>query len=292
MQECKVKETETRLEKDRLEISISKLQITIDNLKNQLTAADERVKDLENRAEEDSRTMISQLMDEQSGVGRLEEQVKVLETELSVRNKNLEQRTEEIIERDQRIEQLALENEVLERKIQVNHSKDEENSVDFDTVDGETVVKIEAESSPESSSEIVDDPEIIEDLGNEVVAFKEQLQILQTALKEIQQEKAYLEDTVRDLRNVEHSQEKELDLLRKQIQFLESSVQDTEKTLEKNMQQMEDKEKELRDLVNEKVVKASQIDSLETSLGTTLQERDSTLAGKLINNILRDSYFR
>lgn len=290
MQECKIKETETRLEKERLEISISKLQITIDNLKNQLTAADEKVKDLENRAEEDSRT-ISQLMNEQSGVGRLEEQVKVLEKKLSVRDKNLEQKALEIIEKDQCIEKLARENEELERKIQVNHSKDDENSVDFDTVDGETVGKVEAESSPESSPEIVDDPEIIEDLGNEVVAFKEQLQILQTALKEIQQEKAYLEDTVRDLRNVKHSQEKELDLLRKQIQFLESSVQDTEKILEKSVHQMEDKEKELRDLVNEKVVKASQLESLETSLGTTLQERDSTLAGKLINNILMDSYF-
>ena len=289
VQECKLKEVETRLEKDRLETSNSKLQITIDNLKNQLRAADEKVKELENRANEDSKTISQVRRDEQSGVGRLEEQIKVLETKLNVRDNNLEQKVEEIIERDQRIEQLSREVEELEIKIQ--HSKSEENSVDFDAVDGETVVKVEAESLPENSPGIGDEPEIIEDLGNEVVEFKEQLQILQSALKEIQQEKAYLEDTVQDFRSVKNSQEKELDLLRQQIQFLESSVQDTEKTLEKNAQQMVDKEKELRELVNEKVVKASQIESLETSLGTTLGERDSTLAGKLINNVFKDSHF-
>ena len=284
MQEYKIKEAETRLEKERLENSNSKLQITIDNLKNQLTAADEKVKDLENRAEEDSRT-ISQLMDEQSGMGHLQEQIKVLETKLNVRDKNLEQKVEEIIKRDRCIEQLARENEELQRKIQENHSKSEENCFDFDTVDGETVVKLEAESLSESSPEIVDNPEIIEDLGNEVLEFKEQLQILQTALNEIQQEKAYLEDTVQDLRNVKHSQEKELGLLRQQIQFLESSVQDTAKTLEKNAAQMGEKEKELRELVDEKLVNASQIESLGTSLSTTLREKDSTLAGKLINSV-------
>lgn len=114
--------------------------------------------------------------------------------------------------------------------------------------------------------------------------FKEQLQILQTALREIQQEKAYLEDTVQDLRRVKNSQEKELALLRQQIQFLESSVQDTAKTVEENAIQMGEKEKKLRELVNEKVEKASQIESPETSLSTTLRERDSTLAGKLINS--------
>ena len=289
VQECKLKEVETRLEKDRLETSNSKLQITIDNLKNQLRAADEKVNELENRADEDSKTISQVRRDEQSGVGRLEEQIKVLETKLNVRDNNLEQKVEEIIERDQRIEQLSREVEELEIKIQ--HCKSEENSVDFDAVDGETVVKVEAESLPENSPGIGDEPEIIEDLGNEVVEFKQQLQILQSALKEIQQEKAYLEDTVQDFRSVKNSQEKELDLLRQQIQFLESSVQDTEKTLEKNAQQMVDKEKELRELVNEKVVKASQIESLETSLGTTLGERDSTLAGKLINNVFKDSHF-
>lgn len=282
VQEYKIKEAETRLEKERLETGNSKLQITIDNLKNQLMAADEKVKDLENRAEEDNRT-ISQLMDEQSGMGSLQEQIKVLETKLSVRDKTLEQKVEEIIERDQRIEQITQEKEELERQVQENSSKREGDSVHFDTTDGETVVRVEAESLSESSPQISDKPEIIEDLGNEVVEFKEQLRRLQTALKEIQQEKAYLEDTVQDLRNVKISQEKELDLLRQQIQFLESSVSDTEKTLEKNAQQMVDKEKELRELVNEKVVKASQIESLETSLSTTLRERDSTLAGKLIN---------
>ena len=284
MQEYKIKEAEARLEKERLETCNSKLQITIDNLKNQLMAADEKVKDLENRAEEDSRT-ISQLMDGQSGMGHLQEQIKVLETNLNVRDKNLEQKMEEIIERDRHIEQLARDNEELQRKIQQNHRKSEENTVDFDTVDGETVVKVEAESLPERSPEIVDDPEIIEDLGNEVVEFKEQLQILQSALKEIQQEKSYLEDTVQDLKNIKNSQEKELGILRQQIQFLESSVQDTTKTLEKNAIQMGEREKELRELVNEKVVKASEIESLETSLSTTLRERDSTLAGKLINSV-------
>lgn len=284
MQEYKIKEAEARLEKERLETSNSKLQITIDNLKNQLMAADEKVKDLENRAEDDSRT-ISQLMDEQSGMGHLQEQIKVLETKLNVRDKNLEQKVEEIIERDRRIEQLAWDIEDLQRKIQENHSKSEENSVDVDTVDGETVEKVEAESLLESIPEIVDDPEIIEDLGNEVVEFKEQLQILQTALREIQQEKAYLEDTVRDLRRVKNSQEKELGLLGQQIQFLESSVQDTAKTVEENAVQMGEKEKELRELLNEKVEKASQIDGLETSFSTTLRERDSTLAGKLIDSV-------
>ena len=283
MQEYKIKEAEARLEKERLETSNSKLQITIANLKNQLMAADEKVKGLENRGEEDSRT-ISQLMDEQSGMGHLQEQIKVLETKLNVRDKNLEQKVEEIIERDRRIEQLAWDIEDLQRKIQENRSKSEENSVDLGTVDGETVVKVEAESLPESSPEIIDDPEIIEDLGNEVVEFKEQLQILQTALREIQQEKAYLEDTVQDLTRVKNSQEKELGILRQQIQFLESSVQDTAKTVEENAIQMGEKEKELRELVNEKVEKTSQIESLETSLSTTLRERDSTLAGKLINS--------
>lgn len=45
--------------------------------------------------------------------------------------------------------------------------------MDVDIVDGEIVEKVEVESLFESIFEIVDDFEIIEDLGNEVVEFKE-----------------------------------------------------------------------------------------------------------------------
>ena len=289
VQEFKVKEAETRLEKERLETANSKLQITVDNLKNQLMGADKKIKDLESRVEEDRKT-ISQLMDEQSGVGNLQEQIKVLETKLSVRDKNLEQKVEDIFERDNRIEQIEREKDELEKTLQEMSGKHEEESITFDTVDGETTVTVEAQSLTENNPQLSDDPEIIEDLGNEVLEFKEQLESLQTALKDIQQEKGYLEDTVQKLRNVNNSQEKELDLLRQQTRLLESSVHDTEKTLEKNAQQMQEKEKELRQLVNEKVVKSTEIESLETSLSTALRERDSSLAGKLLNSSFCFSY--
>lgn len=280
VQEYKMNEAETRLEKERLETGNSKLQITIDNLKKQLMGADKKVKDLESQADEDSKT-ISQLRDEQSGIGRLQEQIKVLEAKLGVRDKNLEQKVEDIIERDKRIEEIAQERDELERKLQEISSKQKEESIHFDTVDGETVATVEAQSLSETNLQMSDSPEIIEDLGNEVSEFKEQLQSLQTALNEIQQEKASLEDKVQNLTNAKNNQEKELDLYRQQIQLLESSVLDTEKTLERNAQQMEEKEKELQQLVNEKVVKTTEIESLEASIRTALRERDFNLAGKI-----------
>ena len=221
VQEFKVKEAETRLEKERLETANYKLQITVDNLKNQLMGADKKIKDLESRVEEDRKT-ISQLMDEQSGVGNLQEQIKVLETKLSVRDKNLEQKVEDIFERDNRIEQIEREKDELEKTLQEMSGKHEEESITFDTVDGETTVTVEAQSLTENNPQLSDDPEIIEDLGNEVLEFKEQLESLQTALKDIQQEKGYLEDTVQKLRNVNNSQEKELDLLRQQTRCLKA----------------------------------------------------------------------
>ncbi|KAJ7373748.1 hypothetical protein OS493_011357 [Desmophyllum pertusum] len=361
VQENKMKEAEIRLEKGRLETGNSKLQITIDNLKNQLMRTDKKMKDLELRAEEDNKT-ISQLMDEQSGIGRLQQQVKVLETKLSVRDKNLEQKVDEIIERDQRIEQLAREKEELMKKVEEISSQREEKPVYFDTIDGaskgdvlenevvptfnqqlqspreqdelvknvdkisskrqekptyfdtidettesailgnevvrnfneqlqsrreqdELVKKVEEISSKREEKpayfDSIDRASQTDVLGNEVVRdFNQQLQSPQTALKGIHQEKAYLEDTVLQLTNVKNSQDKELDLLRQQIQLLESSVQDTERSLETNVQQMVMKEKELRELVNEKVVKTSQIESLESSLSMALRDRDSTLAAK------------
>lgn len=374
VQENKMKEAEIRLEKGRLETGNSKLQITIDNLKNQLMRTDKKMKDLELRAEEDNKT-ISQLMDEQSGIGRLQQQVKVLETKLSVRDKNLEQKVDEIIERDQRIEQLARENDELMKKVEEISSQREEKPVyQFDTIDGaskgdvlenevvptfnqqlqspreqdelvknvdkisskrqekptyfdtidettesailgnevvrnfneqlqsrreqdELVKKVEEISSKREEKpayfDSIDRASQTDVLGNEVVRdFNQQLQSPQTALKGIHQEKAYLEDTVLQLTNVKNSQDKELDLLRQQIQLLESSVQDTERSLETNVQQMVMKEKELRELVNEKVVKTSQIESLESSLSMALRDRDSTLAGKRINNITFRSGFQ
>ena len=282
-QDNKMKQAEARLEIERLKTGNSKLQITIENLKAQLIETDRKVKYLENRAEEDNKT-ISQLMEEQLGVGRLQEQIKVLETKLSVRDKNLEEKVEEIIDRKTRIEQLKLEKDELQKKVEEISLKHGDESVYFDSIDGKAISKAVAAQSLCETPQVNDNNvENIVELGNEVVEFKEQLQSLQVALNEIQQEKCYLEDTVQQLQNVKISQEKELELLRQQVQILENGVQDTENTLAKNAQKMLEKEKELRELVNEKVVKTSQIESLEASLSVALRDRDSTLAGKLIH---------
>ena len=87
---------------------------------------------------------------------------------------------------------------------------------------------------------------------------------------------------MRRLQNEKINQEKELELLRRQVQILEDSVKDTEKTLEKNAQKMLEKENELHELINEKVVKTSQIESLKASLTAALRERDSALTGKRV----------
>ena len=273
----KINETEIKLENRRFQTNNSELKITVDNLNNQLMGADKKVKDLEIQAEEDKRT-VSQLMEEQLGTERLQEQIKVLETKVSVRDKNLEQKVGDIIERDERIEKIAQEKEKLQKMIQDLLSA-KQDDVGYDTADGETIVRIEAQSVCGSPSEVFS-RENLEELHKGLEEFKKQSTTLQVELKEIQREKADLQDTVQQLRNVKISQENELELLRKQIQEVESGVQDTERTLEKNAEVMAEKEKELRELVNEKVMKTSQIESLEASLSDALQDRDSTLAGK------------
>ena len=266
VQEFKMKEAEIKLERERLQTNNSELKITIDNLKNQLMGADKKMKDLESRAEEDNNT-ISRLMEEQLGIGRLQEQIKVLETKVDVRDKNLEQKVEEILKRDKRIEQISREKEELEKQIQDISCAKQMKPLAYDTTDGETMVKVKAESLCGLPTAEITRNENMEDLQKE-------------QLNEIEREKADLEETVQQLRNVKSSQEKELELLRRQIQEVERGVQDTERTLEKNAERMAEKEKELRELVNEKVMKTSQIESLEANLSNALHERDSTLAGK------------
>lgn len=273
----KIKEAEIKLENRRFQTNNSELKITVDNLKNQLMGADKKVKDLNIQAEEDKRT-ISQFMKEQLGTERLQEQIKALETKVSLRDKNLEQKVEDKIERDEHIEQIAQEKEKLQKMIQDLLSA-KQDDVGYNTADGETIVKIEAQSVCASPCEVFSH-ENLEDLHKGLEEFKKQSATLQVELKEIQREKADLQDTVQQLRNVKISQENELELLRKQIQEVESGVQDTERTLEKNAEVMAEKEKELRELVNEKVMKTSQFESLEASLSNALQDRDSTLAGK------------
>ena len=273
----KIKEAEIKLENRRWQTNNSELRITVDNLKNQLMGADKKLKDLEIQIEEDKRT-ISQFMEEQLGTERLQEQIKVLETKVSVRDENLEQKLEDIVKRDEFIEKIAREKDKLQKMIQGLLSA-KQDDVGCDTVDGETIVKIEAQSVCGSPSEVFS-YENLEDLYKGLEEFKKQLTTLQVELKEIQREKADLQDTVQQLRNVKISQENELELLRKQIQEVESGVQDTERTLEKNAELMAEKEKQLRELVNEKVIKTSQIEGLEASLGHELQDRDSTLAGE------------
>ena len=281
-QEHKMKEAETRLEMERLKTSNSKLQITINNLKAQLMEADKKMKALEDQVEEDNKT-IAQLMEEQLGVSRLQEQVKVLETKLGVRDKNLEHKVEEIIEKNKLIEHLQVEKDKLERSFADDSLKRLEDPLYFDSVDGEIISETAAAQSL-SQSPPVDGTNVedIEEIGNEVVEVKEQLQTLQVALDEIQKEKGYLEETVRRLQNEKINQEKELELLKRQVQILEDSVKDTEKTLEKNAQKMLEKENELHELINEKVVKTSQIESLKASLTAALRERDSVLTGKRV----------
>ena len=269
VQKMKTKEAETRLEKERLETSNFKLQITIDNLKKQLMDADKKVEELESQVEE-----------EQLGIGRLQEQIKVLETKVNVRDKNLEQKVEEILRGDERIEEIKREKEELEKKMAEVPLSDQ-HELSNDTIDGETVVvKSEDESLCESLPENPGD-EDIDDLQKELNEFREQLKSLHVELKEIQREKVDLEDTVQKLRNVNDSQEKELELLRQQNQVVESSLQDTERALKKDLEMMKEKEKELKELMNEESTKASDMKSLEARLRNELQERESTLAGKL-----------
>ena len=269
VQKMKIKEAETRLEKERLETSNSKLQITIDNLKKQLMDADKKVKELELQVEE-----------EQLGIGRLQEEIKVLETKVNVEDKNLEQKVEQILRGDEGIEEIKREQEELEKKM-AEVSLSDQHELNNDTIDGETVVvKSEDQSLCESSPENPGD-EDIDDLQKELNEFKEQLKNLHVELKEIQREKVDLEDTVQKLRNVKDSQERELELLRQQNQVVESSIQDTERALKKDLEMMEEKEKELKKLMNEESRKASDMEGLEARLRNELQERESTLAGKL-----------
>lgn len=277
LQGYRIKEAEIKLENKTLENNNSQLKITVDNLKNQLAGVDNKIKELQIQAEEDKKT-ISQLLAERPGRERLQEQIKVLELKISERDTNLDQKAEEITKRGERIVRIAQEKEKLEKMIQDVLSV-KQNESDHDINDGEMVAKVEPQSAFASPNEPFGE-ENMQDLQKGLEEFKKQLTTLQVELKEIQREKDDLEETVEQLRNVKNSQDKELELLRLQLQEVESGMLYTERSLERNAELMAEKEKELRELVNEKVTKTSEIESLEASLSNTLQDRDTTLAGK------------
>ncbi|XP_068761620.1 golgin subfamily A member 4-like [Montipora capricornis] len=286
-----IKEAEVKVEKERSLLAYnSQLKLTVDNLKNQILGADKKIQDLKCQAEEDNKT-ICQLTQEQLKNEQLEEQIYLLETNITEKDSILELKLKEILKRDEQIEKIAQEKENLEKMIQDVLSTKEVNDL---------AACEEKESEILKAQKYVPDIYVVpnevygnvnvEDMRRGLNEFKGQLKTLQVELEAIQSEKQNLEATVQQLRNVKRSQGKELAILRQQIQKFEDGVHDTQRALEKNAGLMIEKEKELRGLVNENVNNTRQIENLETSLRDALQERDSTSAAKdKTNQLLQET---
>lgn len=276
-----IKEAEIKVEKERSLLAYnSQLKLTVDNLKNQILGADKKIQDLKCQAEEDNKT-ICQITQEQLKNEQLQEQIYLLETNITEKDSVLELKLKEILKRDEQIEKIAQEKENLEKMIQDVLSTKEVNDL---------AACEEKESEILKAQKYVPDIYVVpnevygnvnvEDMRRGLNEFKGQLKTLQVELEAIQSEKHNLEATVQQLRNVKRSQGNELAILRQQIQKFEDGVHDTQRALEKNAGLMIEKEKELRGLVNENVNNTRQIENLETSLRDALQERDSTLVAK------------
>ena len=277
----RIKEAETKLDKDRLQSSNSQLKITVDNLKNQVLDTDKRLEDLKTQLREHNQT-ISQNKQEELRSEQLQQQITELKAYIRDKDTALEQKWQEIAKRDQRIEKIAQEKEILEMMIQDVLSPKRDDISNCEENENKALTEVQAKNLCVEVPDEMFGRVHVEDLRKGLNEFKVQLRTLQVELELIQNENRNLENTVTQLRNDKRVQENELALLRNYIQELETSVHDTQRSLKKNTEVMEYKEKELREVVNDAVMNTRQMESLETNLSNALQERDSNLAGELI----------
>jgi len=275
----RIKEAETKLDKDRLQSSNSQLKITVDNLKNQVLDTDKRLEDLKTQLREHNQT-ISQNKQEKLRSEQLQQEITELETYIRDKDTALEQKWQEIAKRDQQIEKIAQEKEILEMMIQDVLSPKRDDISNCEDNENKALTEVQAKNLCVELPDEMFGRVHVEDLRKGLNEFKVQLRTLQVELELIQNENRNLENTVTQLRNDKRVQENELALLRNYIQEVETSVHDTQRTLKKNTEVMEYKEKELREVVNDAVMNTRQMESLETNLSNALQERDSNLAEK------------
>ena len=277
----RIKEAETKLDKDRLQSSNSQLKITVDNLKNQVSDTDKKLEDLKTRLREHNQT-VSQNKQEELRSEQLQQQITELKTYIRDKDTALEQKWQEIATRDQQIKKIAQEKEILEMMIQDVLSPKRDDISNCEENENKALTEVQAKNVCVELPDEMFGRVHVEDLRKGLNEFKVQLRTLQVELELIQNENHNLENTVTQLRNDKRVQENELALLRNYIQEVETSVHDTQRTLKKNTELMEYKEKELREVVNDAVMNTRQMESLETNLRNALQERDSNLAGELI----------
>ena len=275
------KEAETKLDKDRLQSSNSQLKITVDNLKNQVLDTDKKLEDLKTQLREHNQT-ISQNKQEELRSEQLQQQITELRTNIRDKDTALEQKGQEIAKRDQQVEKIAQEKEILEMMIHDVLSPKRDDISNCKENENKAITEVQAKKHCVELPDEMFDRVHVEDLRKGLNEFKVQLRTLQVELEVIQNENHDLENTVTQLRNVKRIQENELALLRNYIQEVETGVHDTQKTLKKNTEVIEYKEKELREVVNDAFMNTRQIESLETSLSSELEKRDSNLAGELI----------
>ena len=277
----RIKEAETKLDKDRLQSNNSQLKVTVDNLKNQVLDADKILEDLKTQVREHNQT-ISQNKEEQLRTDQLQQQITELKTNIRDKDTALEQKGQEIAKRDQQVEKIAQEKEILEMMIQDVLSPKHDDISNCEENGNEALTGVRAKNLCVELPNEMFGRVHVEDLRKGLNEFIVQLRTLQVELMVIQRENHDLENTVIQLRNVKAIQENELALLRNYIHEVETSVDDTQRTLEKNTEVMEHKEKELREVVNDAFLNTRYIESLETNLSDALQERDSNLVGELI----------
>lgn len=281
MEGFRIKEAETKLDKDRLQSSNSQLKITVDNLKNQVLDTDKRLEDLKTQLREHNQT-ISQNKQEELRSEQLQQQITELKAYIRDKDTALEQEWQEIAKKDQQIEKIAQEKEILEMMIQDVLSPKRDDISNCEENENKALTEVQAKNLCVEVPDEMFGRVHVEDLRKGLNEFKVQLRTLQVELELIQNENRNLENTVTQLRNDKRVQENELALLRNYIQELETSVHDTQRSLKKNTEVVEYKEKELREVVNDAVMNTRQMESLETNLSNALQERDSNLAGELI----------
>ena len=277
----RIKEAETKLDKDRLQSSNSQLKITVDNLKNQVSDTDKKLEDLKTKLREHNQT-VSQNKQEELRSEQLQQQINELKTYIRDKDSALKQKWQEIATRDQQIKKIAQEKEILEMMIQDVLSPKRDDISNCEENENKALTEVQAKNVCVELPDEMFGRVHVEDLRKGLNEFKVQLRTLQVELELIQNENHNLENTVTQLRNDKRVQENELALLRNYIQEVETSVHDTQRTLKKNTEVMEYKEKELREVVNDAVMNTRQMESLETNLSNALQERDSNLAGELI----------